>query len=205
MTQLKTGKIQIVLATHNKNKAREFRKILNKNSFNLNTLKNYTSKVPIENGNSFEENALIKARFASKLLKKKIYTISDDSGLCIKNLKNEPGIKSARWAKDNNYKYAFKKIKEKLEREKKDLNKQKASFVCVIALIDIKKNEFLYKGELEGRLIFPPKGTFGFGYDPIFIPKGYNTTLAEMPSNIKNKISHRRLALEKLLLDHKFN
>ena len=191
MTQLKTGKIQIVLATHNKNKAREFRKILNKNSFNLNTLKNYTSKVPIENGNSFEENALIKARFASKLLKKKIYTISDDSGLCIKNLKNEPGIKSARWAKDNNYKYAFKKIKEKLEREKKDLNKQKASFVCVIALIDIKKNEFLYKGELEGRLIFPPKGTFGFGYDPIFIPNGYNKTFGEMEPKLKISIDHR--------------
>ncbi len=134
-----------------------------------------------------------------------MYTMADDSGLCIKNLKNAPGIKSARWAKNNNYRYAFKKIKEKLERMKKDLYKQEARFICVIALIDLNNNEYLYKGELEGELVFPPRGNLGFGYDPIFIPRGYNKTLAEIPSNIKNKISHRRLALEKLLLNYKFN
>lgn len=205
MKQSNQYKIKILLASHNENKVKEFNSIISKNSITLSSLKNYTSKIPVENGKTFKENALIKAKFASKLVNWSIPTLSDDSGLCIKNLKNRPGIYSARWAKEKNYNYAFEKIREALKRKKMNINGQEASFVCVLAFIDINKKEYLYKGVLTGNLVFPPRGIGGFGYDPIFVPRKYNKTLAELNLSTKNKISHRRIALQSFLSHHLFN
>ena len=163
------------------------------------SLKNYTTIEPIENGNSFEENALIKARFASKLISYSSATIADDSGICVDSLNGQPGIFSARWAYRNDYHNAFQKIKNNLEKKGLHVNEQCAKFVCVLALIDHKKNEYIFKGSLEGRLTLPPRGDNGFGYDPIFIPNNQKKTLAQITSKLKNSISHRRKALEKLL------
>lgn len=126
-------------------------------------------------------------------------SLADDSGLCIKNLNNKPGIFSARWAKDNNYEIAYNKIKKSFKDKKITFTNQSAKFICVLALINIDKKEYIYRGTLEGRIIFPPRGVFGFGYDPIFIPNDYDKTLAELTPSIKNSISHRRKAIKKLL------
>lgn len=197
-------KIKIILASHNKNKLIEFKNILKKFYIKPLLLNSFTSIVPEENGKTFEENALIKSRFASKIVNYSMPSLADDSGLCIKNLNNKPGIYSARWAEDNNYEKAYNKIKKCLEEKKITLNNQKAQFICVLALTDIDKKEYLYKGTLNGRIIFPPRGGFGFGYDPIFVPNEYNKTLAELTPYIKNSISHRSIAIKKLLTNKLF-
>ncbi len=163
------------------------------------SLKSFTKNEPIENGKSFKDNALIKARFASELTSHCYPTIADDSGICIDNLDGAPGIFSARWAYKKNYNLAFEKIKKHLNEKKLDLNGQHAKFVCVLALIDKKKNEFFFKGTLKGKVVFPPRGNNGFGYDPIFVPLNFNKTLAQFSSSFKNSISHRKKALVKLL------
>ena len=196
--------IKIILASHNENKLIEFENILKKFQIKPLLLKNFTSIVPKENGKSFEENALIKSRFASKVVNHSMPSLADDSGLCIKNLNNQPGIYSRRWSDDNDYVKAYNKIKNSLEKKNITMNNQVAKFVCVLAFIDIDKKEHLYKGTLEGQIVFPPRGSFGFGYDPIFIPKGYNKTLAELKPSIKNSISHRRKAIKKLLSNKLF-
>jgi len=163
------------------------------------SLKNITKTEPEENGNSFQENALIKARFASKLINYSEPTISDDSGLCIKNLDNSPGIFSSRWAHNNDYITAFKKIIDQLTAKKLVINGQEAKFICVMALVDTCKREYIFEGSLEGTLTFPPKGNAGFGYDPIFIPIKFKKTFAELNPALKNLISHRKKAADKLL------
>ena len=89
--------------------------------------------------------------------------------------------------------------------KKLDLNGQHAKFVCVLALIDEKKNEFVFKGILKGKIVFPPRGKNGFGYDPIFVPLNFNKTLAQCSVSFKNSISHRKKALVKLLKHNLFN
>ena len=169
------------------------------------SLKSFTKNEPIENGISFKDNALIKARFASELTSHYYPTVADDSGICIDNLNGAPGIFSARWAYKNNYNFAFEKIKNHLNEKGLSLNGQHAKFVCVLALIDKKKNEFVFKGTLKGRIVFPPRGRNGFGYDPIFVPLNYNKTLAQFSVSFKNSISHRKKALVKLLKHNLFN
>lgn len=119
--------------------------------------------------------------------------------MCIDNLNGAPGIYSARWAYKNNYNFAFKKIKKTLSEKGLNINDQYAKFKCVLAMIDQKKKEFVFEGTLKGKISFPPKGKNGFGYDPIFIPINYKKTLAQIESELKNTISHRKKALVKLL------
>ena len=125
--------------------------------------------------------------------------MADDSGICIDNLDGAPGIFSARWAYKKNYNMAFDKIKKHLNDKGLNINGQCAKFVCVLALIDQKKNEFLFKGTLKGKMLFPPKGKNGFGYDPVFVPSNFNKTLAQLSPTLKNSLSHRKKALVKLL------
>ena len=188
-----------MLATHNQNKLKEFNKIFVNTNIEILSLKSFTKNEPIENGKSFEDNALIKARYASKLTSFSYPTIADDSGLCIDNLNGAPGIFSARWAYKNDYNCAFDKIKNHLNKKGLNMNEQLAKFVCVLALIDKKKNEFIFKGILQGKIVFPPRGKNGFGYDPIFAPLNFNKTLAQASSSLKNSLSHRKKALVKLL------
>ena len=164
-------------------------------------MKNFTDISPLEDGKTFEENALIKAKFAQKVSNNSLPIISDDSGLCIKNLGNNPGIFSSRWALNNDYNFAFDKIYSKFNKLYINPNGQVARFVCV--LIFIKNNKISkYKGDLEGTLSFPPKGKNGFGYDPIFRPKNESRTLAQLSPNFKNSFSHRKKAIDKLWKDN---
>tara|TARA_E500000178_G_scaffold184333_1_gene182654 strand:+ start:746 stop:1387 length:642 start_codon:yes stop_codon:yes gene_type:complete len=197
--QLKDKKIKVLIATHNKNKLSEFKKIFKKSIVKPISLESFTKIEPEEYGSTFHQNALIKARFASSLVNYSHTTIADDSGICIQNLNNKPGIFSSRWAINNDYSLAYEMIVKKLNAKGLSIKGQKAKFICVLALINKDKKESLYEGILEGSLTFPPKGSLGFGYDPIFIPNNNSKTLAEISTKQKNTMSHRKKAITKLL------
>lgn len=200
--KLLNNKTKLLIASHNKGKIKEFKNFFSVKNLDLLSLEKFSNKKPLENGNTFKSNALIKAKHASSLVNFSIPSLADDSGICIEKLDCKPGIYSARWAKNNNYLCAFKKIKKEFEKKKLNMENQNAKFVCFIAFINTEKKRFFYSGELEGKLTFPPRGDEGFGYDPIFIPKGYTETLSELNYKIKNKISHRKIAIDKFLNDH---
>ena len=149
---------------------------------------------PIENGTSFEENALIKSIYTSK--NSGLVSLSDDSGICIESLNGEPGIHSARIAgKNKNFSSAMNFLYSKIKNNK---NKS-CKFVCVLSLCWPSGTNITVRGEIYGTFVWPPKGAFGFGYDPIFLPNGYNKTFGEMKPRDKHSISHRQIAFKMLL------
>ena len=192
---------KIVLSSNNQNKIAEFKKILSPYNINLIPVSKYTSLSPKENGRTFRENALIKARFAAEKTNWNYSYLSDDSGLCIKVLNDFPGIYSARIVKENNYNLAFETISDKLKKLKKVPIYIKAEFICSLAFINHLKEEKVYQGKLIGRIKLPAKGDHGFGYDPIFIPKGMKSTLAELKVEEKNTLSHRAMAVKSFIND----
>ncbi len=189
---------EIVIASHNDGKVEEIRGLLKKYKFKIFSLKKFSHIEPKENGKTFIENSVIKAVNALKITG--LPSISDDSGLCIPALNNDPGIYSARWAgKGKNFDLASKKIEKKLF--KKYGNKQKlfkAFFCCALSIALPDGTIKSFEGKVFGTLSFPPKGKNGFGYDPIFIPKGYKKTFGEMKYSFKERISHRQKAFKKL-------
>lgn len=187
---------KIVFATGNKNKVREVHEILKEMDVTVLSLKDLNIDINIEeNGTTFEENSLIKARAISKLTG--LPTLADDSGLCVDYLNGEPGIYSARYlGKDTDYTYKNNYIIEELTGIED--NKRSARFVCVISLVLPDGREFTEKGVMEGRIACEIKGENGFGYDPIFYLPEYKKTSAELSREEKNKISHRGKALEKM-------
>lgn len=184
---------QIVFATNNKHKLEEIRNILD-NALNILSLDDINCHEDIpETGSTIEENALIKARYIKE--KYGYDCFADDTGLEIKSLNNEPGVYSARYAgNDHNSEKNMQKVLENL----KGKNDRSAYFRTCIALIT-GNNEYLFEGKIEGEIITEKKGESGFGYDPIFVPDGYTQTFAELGNDIKNKISHRALAVKKLI------
>lgn len=184
---------QIVFATNNKHKLEEIRNILD-NTLNILSLDDINCHEDIpETGSTIEENALIKARYIKE--KYGYDCFADDTGLEIKSLNNEPGVYSARYAgNDHNSEKNMQKVLENL----KGKNDRSAYFRTCIALIT-SNNEYLFEGKIEGEIITEKKGESGFGYDPIFVPDGYTQTFAELGNDIKNKISHRALAVKKLI------
>ncbi|EHL84421.1 non-canonical purine NTP diphosphatase [Coprobacter fastidiosus] len=184
---------QIVFATNNKHKLEEIRNILD-NTLNILSLDDINCHEDIpETGSTIEENALIKARYIKE--KYGYDCFADDTGLEIKSLNNEPGVYSARYAgNDHNSEKNMQKVLENL----KGKNDRSACFRTCIALIT-SNNEYLFEGKIEGEIITEKKGESGFGYDPIFVPDGYTQTFAELGNDIKNKISHRALAVKKLI------
>ena len=184
---------QIVFATNNKHKLEEIRNILD-NTLNILSLDDINCHEDIpEIGSTIEENALIKARYIKE--KYGYDCFADDTGLEIKSLNNEPGVYSARYAgNDHNSEKNMQKVLENL----KGKNDRSACFRTCIALIT-SNNEYLFEGKIEGEIITEKKGESGFGYDPIFVPDGYTQTFAELGNDIKNKISHRALAVKKLI------
>ena len=184
---------QIVFATNNKHKLEEIRNILD-NALNILSLDDINCHEDIpETGSTIEENALIKARYIKE--KYGYDCFADDTGLEIKSLNNEPGVYSARYAgNDHNSEKNMQKVLENL----KGKNDRSACFRTCIALIT-GNNEYLFEGKIEGEIITEKKGESGFGYDPIFVPDGYTQTFAELGNDIKNKISHRALAVKKLI------
>ena len=189
---------EIVIASHNDGKVEEIRGLLKKYKFRIYSLKKFSNIEPKENGKTFIENSVIKAASALKITG--LPSISDDSGLCIPALNNDPGIYSARWAgKGKNFDLAAKKIEKKLF--EKYRNKQKlfkAFFCCALSIALPDGTIKSFEGKVFGTLQFPPKGVNGFGYDPIFIPKGYKKTFGEMKYSFKERISHRQKAFKKL-------
>ena len=189
---------EIVIASHNDGKVEEIRGLLKKYKFKIFSLKKFSHIEPKENGKTFIENSVIKAVNALKITG--LPSISDDSGLCIPALNNDPGIYSARWAgKGKNFDLAAKKIEKKLF--EKYRNKQKlfkAFFCCALSIALPDGTIKSFEGKVFGTLQFPPKGKNGFGYDPIFIPKGYKKTFGEMKYSFKERISHRQKAFKKL-------
>lgn len=185
-----TKEFKLILATSNKDKAREIAEILSDTPFVVTTMKEegYDPDI-VEDGKTFEENALIKAR-AVHALAEGAYVMADDSGLCIDALDGAPGIYSARFCgEDSTYPEKFAKIFEML----KDVPEEKrtAKFVCSIAVVRPDGSEFTVRGEVCGVLHEKPMGDGGFGYDPIFYVPEFGMTTAQMTKEQKNSISHR--------------
>ena len=190
--------IEILVGTNNDGKLREIIDLL-PNFYKIYSPKDYKLKSPKENGKSFLENSLIKAKYFS--LKTKKICIADDSGLEISLLNNQPGIFSARWGgKKNNFDLAIKKIYSKLsKKDKKWKNKIiKARFVCALTIFGLKKKPIQSLGIVNGKISRQKVGKNGFGYDPIFIPNGKNKTFGQMKYFDKLKIDHRMKAYKKI-------
>jgi XTP/dITP diphosphohydrolase len=183
---------QFVFATNNPHKLEEVREILG-NNVRLLSLEEINCREDIpETAETLEGNALLKAQHVYRKYKQDCF--ADDTGLEVYALNNEPGVYSARYAGDSkDSKANMRKVLKKLQ-GKEDYS---ARFRTVIALI-IDGKEYLFEGIVEGTLIQEEKGIAGFGYDPIFVPKGYTQTFAELGADIKNTISHRAEAVNKL-------
>ena len=188
---------EIIIGTNNQGKYREICDLLPHN------IKKYSPKKmnilsPKEDGKNFMENSLIKAKFFSK--KTNLVCLSDDSGLEIDLLKGEPGIYSSRWAgKKNNFNSAIKKIYQKMNNIKVNWEKNnKAKFICCMTLFYPNGKFYSSTGIIKGKISTKVKGKNGFGYDPIFIPDGYDKTFGEMQLKLKMSIDHRFKAFSKI-------
>ena len=185
--------MELVFATNNQHKSFEINRLLGENH----TVKSlpeigFEGDVP-ETGKTLEENALQKARYIKTRLGTDCF--ADDTGLEIDALNGAPGVYSARYAGPE--KNSLKNM-EKVLRELKDCRNRKARFRTVIALI-LDNKELLFEGIVNGSILENPRGEKGFGYDPVFLPEGYTLSFAEMSLNEKNKISHRAIAVKKLV------
>jgi len=195
---LKKKITKILVGTNNTGKLREIRDLLPKN-LEIYSTSDFKIKSPIENGKTFEENSLIKARHFSK--KSKMICLSDDSGLEIDILDGAPGIHSARWGgKRGDFNKAMNKVFKELNKKQKDWKTKKirARFVCALTIFGPNQKTINSVGKIEGYISSSIKGKNGFGYDPIFIPKGKKITFGEMKSNQKYKIDHRFKAFTKI-------
>ena len=196
---MKAKKIsKLLIGTNNKGKLREIRALLPKN-IKIFSTSDFNLKSPKENGKTFKENSLIKAKFFSK--KSNQICISDDSGLEIKLLNNQPGIYSARWGgKNNNFNLAIKKVFQKLNKKVPGWRnrKIKANFICALTIYWPSGNYKTTIGKVDGRISSVKIGTNGFGYDPIFIPTGSKKTYGQILPKKKYKIDHRYKAFQKI-------
>lgn len=186
---------ELVIATRNEDKKREIKKLLTGLNIKVNTLDAYPEIPPIkEDAATLTENAIKKALFVSRYAG--ALAIADDSGLEVKVLRGKPGVFSSRFAGQG---ATYKKNNLKLLRLLKDvpIRQRQAEFKCIIAIADNNKLMGVAEGSCKGTIGFSIKGRCGFGYDPIFIPKGHNKTFAQLGPKIKNRISHRAKALAK--------
>lgn len=185
--------MKFVLATHNAGKVAELRAILQPAVADLDLI-GYTGPEPIENGTTFAENALIKARAAYEHTG--MPSIADDSGICVDILGGSPGIFTAIWAggRDN------VQNRQLLLRQMADISpaNRSAAFVCTIALVS-ETEELCFTGNWPGSVAFAERGEHGHGYDPVFIPEGFEVTAAELDPEVKNALSHRAQALSTLI------
>ena len=191
-------KKKIIIGTNNAGKLKEIKDLLPKN-YIIKAPKDYGFKSPKENGKTFLENSLIKAKYFHK--KSKMICISDDSGLEIKLLDNQPGIYSARWGgKYNDFNLAISKVFKKLSQKDKNWKSKKitAKFICALTIFGLRKKPIQSVGISFGSISDKKLGRNGFGYDPIFIPKGRSMTFGQMKPKLKHKIDHRAKAFKKI-------
>ena len=195
---LKKKITKILVGTNNIGKLKEIRGLLPKN-LEIYSTSNFKIKSPAENGKTFKENSLIKAKYFSK--KTKMICLSDDSGLVIDTLGGAPGIYSARWGgKKADFAKAINRVFKELDKKNKNwkIKKIKARFVCALTIYGPKQKTITSIGKIEGHISPTMKGKNGFGYDPIFIPNGRKITFGEMKPLQKYKIDHRYKAFKKI-------
>lgn len=184
----------LVVASHNKGKVHEIFALLTPFGINVKGAAELGLPEPEEDGDTFAANAILKARAAA--LATRCYALSDDSGLSVAALDGSPGIYSARWAgPERDFSLAMKKVERLLI--ELELTDYSAKFVCSLALSDPHGHTEVYEGEVHGHLEFPPRGSKGFGYDPIFVADGMTQTFGEIEPAAKHAISHRAKAFEK--------
>ena len=187
---------ELVIATRNAGKLREIRELLQSTITTISSLADFP-EIPdiVEDGDSFEQNALKKACITAQATGKPV--VADDSGLCVDILNGRPGIYSARFAgpdasdSDNNTKLLA-------ELAGTSPDGRSAAFRCVLALCFPDGSSRTFSGELKGMILDAPKGSLGFGYDPLFLVREYGKTLAELSPEVKNRISHRGKAFSQL-------
>ena len=194
-TLRKLGPGRLVIASHNDGKIREIKELVEPFGIEPVSAKKLGLADPEETGKTFAANAILKARAAAAGAG--LPALADDSGLAVAALGGDPGIYSARWAGEpRDFGRAMEKVEAALkEKGARDFS---ARFVCALCLAWPDGEEVVFEGEVRGRLVFPPRGDKGFGYDPIFVPDGHDVTFAQMPPARKHAMSHRADAFRKL-------
>ncbi len=203
MTERKLERGKLVIATHNAGKLKEMRALLAPYGIDAVSAGELGLPEPEENGTTFAENALLKAHAAAQA--SGLPALADDSGLCVAALDNAPGVYTADWAERMPYEgpagrdwyMAMGKVEGKLAEMGPDTDRS-AYFISTLALVWPDGEEAVFEGRAQGRLIWPPRGTMGFGYDPVFVPAGYEQSFAELQPTEKLSINHRTKAFEKL-------
>lgn len=186
--------LKLVLATRNKGKVKEIKDKLKKYPVEIVSLQDYPHISEIkENGKSFLENAVLKATIVSRYTN--LPTLADDSGLEIEYLGGMPGIYSARWGKNDQER--IETVLQQLQGVSEE--QRKALFICIMSLVIPGNTVYTAQGVCCGKIALFPQGGSGFGYDPIFIPDGYKLTFAQLGEEVKNRISHRAMALQKII------
>lgn len=187
---------RLVVASHNTGKVREIAELIAPYKVDAISAAALNLPEPEETETTFRGNALLKARAAARAAR--MPALADDSGLCVDALNGDPGVYSARWAGPaKDFALAMRLVHEKMAAKRGAPNT--ACFVCALALAWPDDHADVFEGEVRGRIVWPPKGTRGFGYDPIFIADGYDITFGEMEPSAKHAISHRARAFAKLL------
>jgi XTP/dITP diphosphohydrolase len=184
---------RLVIASHNQGKVEELSALLDPFGIESVAAAALGLPEPEENGDSFEANATLKARAAAQAIG--LPALADDSGLVVPALGGAPGVYSARWAGPSK---DFRIAMQRVQRELGDKDRA-ALFVAVLALAWPEGDVELFRGEVVGTLVWPPQGSHGFGYDPIFVPEGGVETFGQMDPSEKHKISHRAVAFAKLV------
>ena len=189
---------KLLIGTNNRGKYKEIKDLLPKYIKTYSTSE-FKLKSPREDGQTFEENSIIKSKYFSK--KTKLICLADDSGLEIDILDKSPGIYSARWGgKKGDFNKAINRVYKELSKRDRNWKQKKirARFICALSITYLDKNIVTVAGKVEGSISDIPKGNNGFGYDPIFIPKNKKKTFGEMSSSEKYKMDHRYNAFKKI-------
>ena len=191
---------KLVVASHNDGKIAEIKTLLAPLNIEVQSAKELRLADVEETGKTFEENAKLKAIAISLMCG--MPCLADDSGLCVDALDGRPGVYSARYAPNRDFKEGMKMLLSELKET--GSNNRKAHFACCLALAHPREDKVkVFEGRVDGTISEKPQGDNGFGYDPIFIPEGYNKSFAELSGDIKNSMSHRGRALEKLIKELK--
>ena len=189
---------KLLIGTNNKGKLREIRDLLPRSIKTVSTTY-FNLKSPKENGKTFKDNSLIKSKYFSK--KTNLICLADDSGLEIDILDKRPGIYSARWGgRKSDFNKAIKRVYKELNKKNKNWKnkKIKAQFICALSICYLDEKIACVTGKVEGSISKKPRGSNGFGYDPIFIPKNKKQTFGEMKPSQKYKLDHRYKAFNKI-------
>lgn len=195
---------KLVLASHNTGKLREIADLLRPYGVQVTSAGELGLSEPEETETTFTGNAILKARASAEA--SGLPALADDSGLAVTALDGQPGIYSARWAETDGSgaaggKRDFATAMERVQRELEGKADRSAQFICALCLYWPNGDKLVYEGEVQGQMVWPPRGARGFGYDPMFQPEGYEITFGEMDPDAKHVISHRADAFKKLVAD----